>query len=158
MRDPTLQRGKVVAYTQACQENRQAHEQPSKSRRQKRPKKKITSVQHGLYKNQHMLAGSACSMLLVIIFVIITTDRELDQDTCREGVETAESEGKKTKLPTTVCADVSVHYICDSRMREKNRLMSELNQITHQPLAVSNGSVFESQSFPVALFNVDHIS
>lgn len=46
-----------------------------------------------LYKNQHMLAGSACTVLPIIISVVIlTTDRELDQDTCREGVDTAETE------------------------------------------------------------------
>lgn len=73
----------------------------------------------GQYKNQHMLAGSACSVLSIIIFVIIiTTERELDQDTCREGVETAERERKKKKkTPPCLCDDVSVCtcICCDSR-------------------------------------------
>lgn len=57
----------------------------------------------GQYKNQHMLAGSACSVLSIIIFVIIiTTERELDQDTCREGVEAAERERKNRKKHTTM--------------------------------------------------------
>lgn len=50
---------------------------------------KITSALRGQYKNQHMLAGYAWAELSIIIFVIITTERELDQDTCREGVDTA---------------------------------------------------------------------
>ena len=93
--DPTPQRGKVMAYTQARHPKTQASTRTptSKSRRQKKNLRKIKLVLCGLYKNQHMLAGSACTVLPIIISVVIlTTDRELDQDTCREGVDTAEAE------------------------------------------------------------------
>lgn len=124
--------------------------------------RKITSALRGQYKNQHMLAGSACSVLSIIIFVIIiTTERELDQDTCGEGVETAERERenkkKKKKTPLCLCDDVSVCMCicCDSGMSERQKL----NQmITHQHLAVSNEFDFEARGVPAALFNVGHVS
>lgn len=59
----------------------------------------------GQYKNQHMLVGSACTLLSIIIFdIIITTERELDQNTCGEGVDTAERGGKSLCDDVNVCA------------------------------------------------------
>jgi len=127
--------------------------------------RKITSALSGQDNNQHMSAGSACSVLSTIIFVIITTERELDQDTCREGVVTAERERKKE--PLCLRDDVKVHvymlWLRDNWLSEKkkkrNRLIPQLNQmITHLRLAVSNQFDFEEQSFPAALFHVGSVS
>jgi len=93
--DPTSQRGKVVAYTQASQPRTQASTRTHTKIMQTKKGRKITSERCGQYKNQHMLTGSTCSVLSIIIVVIITTtERELDQDTCSVGVETAERERK----------------------------------------------------------------
>lgn len=108
MGDPTPQRGKVVAYTQASQPRTQASTRTHIKITEKG--REITSALRGQYKNQHMLAESACSVLSIIIFVIIiTTERELDQDTCREGVEAAERERKKKHH--CVCDDVCVSAV-----------------------------------------------
>lgn len=81
------------------------------------------------YKSQHMLAGLSCTMLSIIIFVIIiTTERELDQETCREGVDAVENERKNNNNKKCLCSDVSV-VMCifnDSGMKIKF-LLPQLN-------------------------------
>lgn len=80
------------------------------------------------YKNQHMLAGLSCTMLSIIIFVIIiTTERELDQETCREGVDAAENE-RKNNNKKCLCDDVSVvMYICNDSGMKIKFLLPQLN-------------------------------
>lgn len=97
MGEPTPQRGKVAAYTQASQPRTQASARTHKGR-------KITSVLSGQNKNLHMLAGSARHVLSTsICVIIITTERELEQDTCREGVETAQREQIKKETLLCLC-------------------------------------------------------